>query len=468
MALWRILFFLPICFGALTYNRETFIYLTVNGTARSLQLVPATQDTFIGNINCVSTQENSIKGANTVLSPSFLSSDDPGVLLLSFAVHLPTDVPQFEAINIGVLSRASGRVVTFSRNNLTVPFDKVQTSGTYTLEFFLNATTTGGESHYNRFNANTNWKLRFQYTACPVQSSSNTVVALSGDQSSIDGVDAVEQAEGQKDNGNEFVIMVTAIPGGILLLVAIIAIIAFLALRKKKRMNTQPEISNPGAPVQTGPPLPPRDNALSRTSVLMGFSSNEIELPEIASYKKISFFDDKNIFGAPLDRAKKNSQGIPEIVAECVDYLEAKGLNEVGILRLTGSSSEAKILKDMFNQAMVPNFSAVQDVNSVCDVLKSYFRMLPSRPLMMTKGLKEAAVCKERETVVSLLRDELYAIPELNFLTLDRLFRFLRKVAENSEKNKMMPENIAIVFHPTLQIPKDIIVAFINYPEIFA
>eukprot|EP01114_Cavostelium_apophysatum_P009496 TRINITY_DN2264_c0_g1_i1.p1 TRINITY_DN2264_c0_g1~~TRINITY_DN2264_c0_g1_i1.p1 ORF type:complete len:313 (+),score=62.85 TRINITY_DN2264_c0_g1_i1:2-940(+) len=67
------------------------------------------------------------------------------------------------------------------------------------------------------------------------------------------------------------------------------------------------------------------------------------------------------------------------------------------------------------------------------------------------------------------VRHELYSVPELNFYTLKRLFGFCHKVTKNSKQTKMLPQNIAIVFHPTLNLPMELITSMVaKYEEIFA
>lgn len=119
-------------------------------------------------------------------------------------------------------------------------------------------------------------------------------------------------------------------------------------------------------------------------------SVNAEDLPLIADYREKTTASGTAVFGAPLSSAKKSGR-IPAVVEECVRFLEQKGLNEEGLLRLAGSSSEAKMIKETFDRGGVPDFSKINDLNSVSDVLKLYLRSLPMRPLLQTKGIKEAS-----------------------------------------------------------------------------
>jgi hypothetical protein len=129
----------------------------------------------------------------------------------------------------------------------------------------------------------------------------------------------------------------------------------------------------------------------------------------------------------------------------------------------------------------IPDLSALNDINSIGDVLKMYFRNLPQKPLLMTKGIKEAScshccfirshfllVLTNQSEMVSIMVDELKQIPEVNYFTLKRLFGLFKALTDNANVTKMSAENLSIVFHPTLQIPQTIIVLLINHPEVFS
>jgi len=66
-----------------------------------------------------------------------------------------------------------------------------------------------------------------------------------------------------------------------------------------------------------------------------------------------------------------------------------------------------------------------------------------------------------------MMTDELTQIPEVNYFALKRLFGFMRTVANNANFTLMSPENISIVFHPTLQIPQNIISLLITHPQVW-
>eukprot|EP01114_Cavostelium_apophysatum_P009497 TRINITY_DN2264_c0_g1_i2.p1 TRINITY_DN2264_c0_g1~~TRINITY_DN2264_c0_g1_i2.p1 ORF type:complete len:493 (+),score=108.90 TRINITY_DN2264_c0_g1_i2:2-1480(+) len=200
----------------------------------------------------------------------------------------------------------------------------------------------------------------------------------------------------------------------------------------------------------------------------LALSVSRAEVPEVADYARHgnATFPPNQNFGIPIDCVKMEGN-IPFIVEHLLSHLEKTAITEEGIMRLAGSVAEMKRLKEVYEQGQVPDLNKF-DVHAVAGVMKMWFRELPKHPLMMTKGLKQA-VEMEDEARWQAVRHELYSVPELNFYTLKRLFGFCHKVTKNSKQTKMLPQNIAIVFHPTLNLPMELITSMVaKYEEIFA
>ena len=51
---------------------------------------------------------------------------------------------------------------------------------------------------------------------------------------------------------------------------------------------------------------------------------------------------------------RRDSTGIPSIVRKCVDEVERRGMNEVGIYRVSGVASEIQALKASFDAGANP------------------------------------------------------------------------------------------------------------------
>jgi hypothetical protein len=73
------------------------------------------------------------------------------------------------------------------------------------------------------------------------------------------------------------------------------------------------------------------------------------------------------------------------------------------------------------------------------------------------------------QEIAEALKRELANIPEVNYRSLKVLFGLLRKVAENQPKTLMTPDNLAVVFHPTLNLRMELIVDLIvHYYDVFS
>jgi len=142
-------------------------------------------------------------------------------------------------------------------------------------------------------------------------------------------------------------------------------------------------------------------------------------------------------------------------------------LKEDGMMRLAGSSSETKAVKEAFERGETPDLRQCKDINSVADVLKTYLRNLPHKPLPQTPGIKAISKFEDPNEIIPQLTEELNQLPEVNYFLLKRFFGFLHQLASYASVNRMNAENLAIVFCPTLQISTSLISVMINHPEVF-
>lgn len=143
---------------------------------------------------------------------------------------------------------------------------------------------------------------------------------------------------------------------------------------------------------------------------------------------------------------------VPAIVVHCIKEVEARGLSEVGIYRISGSEKEVRALKDKFLRGRgVPNLSQVMDIHVICSCLKDFLRSL-SDPLITRARWNEFARAVEIRDE-SEKRQQLYGIvgnlPQPNRDTLAFLVLHLQRVAEVPDC-KMPLKNLANVFGPTI------------------
>uniref|UniRef100_A0ACB8FN63 Uncharacterized protein n=1 Tax=Sphaerodactylus townsendi TaxID=933632 RepID=A0ACB8FN63_9SAUR len=163
------------------------------------------------------------------------------------------------------------------------------------------------------------------------------------------------------------------------------------------------------------------------------------------------------VYGMPLETHLKNSgREIALPIEACVMMLLTSGIQEEGLFRLAAGASVLKKLKYCLASGSSALDEFYADPHAVAGALKCYLRELP-QPLMSFElyddWLKVATV-KEPESRLELLRDSCNHLPKDNYNNLRYLIRFLAKLAEHQEVNKMTPSNIAIVLGPNLLWPQ--------------
>ncbi|XP_078519566.1 rho GTPase-activating protein 21 isoform X1 [Lissotriton helveticus] len=162
-------------------------------------------------------------------------------------------------------------------------------------------------------------------------------------------------------------------------------------------------------------------------------------------------------FGVRLDDCPPalNNKYVPLIVDLCCKLVEERGLEYTGIYRVPGNNAAISNMQEELNKGM--NDIDVQDdkwrdLNVISSLLKSFFRKLPE-PLFTNDKYADFIEANRTEDPVErlkALKRLIYDLPEHHYETLKFLSTHLKTVAENSEKNKMEPRNLAIVFGPTL------------------
>ncbi|XP_073940549.1 SH3 domain-binding protein 1 isoform X2 [Castor canadensis] len=142
-------------------------------------------------------------------------------------------------------------------------------------------------------------------------------------------------------------------------------------------------------------------------------------------------------------------------IEACVLMLLSEGMQEEGLFRLAAGASVLKRLK----QTMASDPSSLEefcsDPHAVAGALKSYLRELPE-PLMtfdLYDDWMRAASLKESGARLEALCEVCSHLPRENLSNLRYLMKFLSKLAEQQEVNKMTPSNIAIVLGPNLLWP---------------
>ncbi|KAI9228745.1 MAG: Rho GTPase activation protein, partial [Piptocephalis tieghemiana] len=179
----------------------------------------------------------------------------------------------------------------------------------------------------------------------------------------------------------------------------------------------------------------------------------EAKLPEVKA----------KVFGYPLDTLSLTPEGgisgeIPIVIEKCLQEIERRGLEEVGIYRISGTQSAMERLILAFEEdvgSVDLGDEMWSDINVVTGVLKQLLRSLPE-PLMtyeLYEGLIEAMRITEYNDRLFALKDLLAELPPLNYRIVRRLSEHLERITDLEDINCMYATNLAIVFGPTIMRP---------------
>uniref|UniRef100_A0A8C3QUZ2 BCR activator of RhoGEF and GTPase n=1 Tax=Cyanoderma ruficeps TaxID=181631 RepID=A0A8C3QUZ2_9PASS len=184
------------------------------------------------------------------------------------------------------------------------------------------------------------------------------------------------------------------------------------------------------------------------------FTSREFSLKRMPSRKQTGVFGVKIAVVTKRERSK-----VPYIVRQCVEEIERRGMEEVGIYRVSGVATDIQALKAAFdvNNKDVSVMMSEMDVNAIAGTLKLYFRELPE-PLFTDElypNFAEGIALSDPVAKESCMLNLLLSLPEPNLVTFLFLLDHLKRVAERESVNKMSLHNLATVFGPTLLRPSE-------------
>ncbi len=104
----------------------------------------------------------------------------------------------------------------------------------------------------------------------------------------------------------------------------------------------------------------------------------------ITSYLFLPPPGETRVFGAHLidavARSAVDGDMVPLIVRRSIEYIEAKGLKETGVYRLSGSLAQVRDFKAMWDRGVDPDYmSNCSDAHVVAGLFKQYLRELPDK-----------------------------------------------------------------------------------------
>ncbi|XP_077491002.1 rac GTPase-activating protein 1-like [Amblyomma americanum] len=172
----------------------------------------------------------------------------------------------------------------------------------------------------------------------------------------------------------------------------------------------------------------------------------QVPLPCVAPCKTLK----RNRRPLISDYAPPTPPMVPALVVHCIQEVERRGLDAVGIYRVPGAEREVRAIREQFQPGRgVPNL-AKADVYAVCGALKDFLRSLSET--LITKSLwqtfVEAAELEGEDQVWSTWQ-AVSQLPRANRDTLALLVLHLQTVAAHPEAKMPVPSLVRI-FAPTV------------------
>ncbi|XP_054501029.2 LOW QUALITY PROTEIN: rho GTPase-activating protein 44 [Agelaius phoeniceus] len=178
-------------------------------------------------------------------------------------------------------------------------------------------------------------------------------------------------------------------------------------------------------------------------------------LPQIKAQQEA--WMEKPSFGKPLEEhLAVSGREIAFPVEACVTMLLECGMQEEGLFRVAPSASKLKKLKAALDCCVVDVQEYSADPHAIAGALKSYLRELPE-PLMTFELYEEwiqASNIPDQEKRLQALWNACEKLPKANYNNIRYVIKFLAKLTEYQDINKMTPSNVAIVLGPNLLWPQ--------------
>ncbi|XP_033975029.1 rho GTPase-activating protein 44-like isoform X3 [Trematomus bernacchii] len=174
-------------------------------------------------------------------------------------------------------------------------------------------------------------------------------------------------------------------------------------------------------------------------------------LPQIKAHQET--WVEKPCYGKSLeDHLALSGRDIAFPIEACVTMLLECGMPEEGLFRIAPSASKLKKLKASLDCGVLDVEEYSADPHAIAGALKSYLRELPE-PLMtyeLYNDWIQASNIQDQDKRLQALLNACEKLPPANNNNFKYLIKFLSKLTEYQDLNKMTPGNIAIVLGPNL------------------
>ncbi|XP_029311844.1 rho GTPase-activating protein 44-like isoform X8 [Cottoperca gobio] len=174
-------------------------------------------------------------------------------------------------------------------------------------------------------------------------------------------------------------------------------------------------------------------------------------LPQIKAHQET--WVEKPCYGKSLEEhLALSGRDIAFPIEACVTMLLECGMQEEGLFRIAPSASKLKKLKASLDCGVLDVQEYSADPHAIAGALKSYLRELPE-PLMtyeLYNDWIQASNIQDQDKRLQALLNACEKLPPANNNNFKYLIKFLSKLTDDQDLNKMTPGNIAIVLGPNL------------------
>ncbi|XP_007948217.1 rho GTPase-activating protein 9 [Orycteropus afer afer] len=198
--------------------------------------------------------------------------------------------------------------------------------------------------------------------------------------------------------------------------------------------------------------------------------------PPLQSLQERGLLRDQ-VFGCQLESlCQREGDTVPSFVRLCIAAVDKRGLDVDGIYRVSGNLAVVQKLRFLVDRerAITSDGRYVfpeqpgqegrldldsaewEDIHVVTGALKLFLRELPQPlvPPLLLPHFRAALALLESKQRLSQIQELIGSMPKPNHDTLRYLLDHLCRVIAHSDKNRMTPHNLGIVFGPTLFRPE--------------
>ncbi|XP_048216991.1 rho GTPase-activating protein 9 isoform X3 [Perognathus longimembris pacificus] len=198
--------------------------------------------------------------------------------------------------------------------------------------------------------------------------------------------------------------------------------------------------------------------------------------PPLQSLQERGLLRDQ-VFGCQLESlCQREGDTVPSFVRLCIAAVDKRGLDVDGIYRVSGNLAVVQKLRFLVDREravtsdgryLFPEHPGQEsrldldhaewdDIHVVTGALKLFLRELPQPlvPPLLLPHFRAALALSESKQRLSQIQELIDTMPKPNHDTLRYLLEHLCRVIAHSDKNRMTPHNLGIVFGPTLFRPE--------------